>query len=79
METRRDWNGQDFTTAQNVWRRGASMDDDDRRALERAAVRYFYKACGIDRQGACISGGTTHAPCPTKRGHGLEAPRARFE
>jgi hypothetical protein len=50
METRRGWSEQDFKTAQGLWRRGAEMGDDDRRALERAAVRYFFKACGMDRE-----------------------------
>ena len=40
----------DCSTAQGLWKRGQSMNDDDRRALERAATKFFWKGLGMARQ-----------------------------
>lgn len=45
----RIWNEVAFDTAQRCLQAGAGRDDVTRKALERAAARYFFKACGMDR------------------------------
>lgn len=49
MEVRRIWNEVAFDTAQRCLQAGAVRDDVTRKALERAAARYFWAACGMER------------------------------
>lgn len=39
----------DFDTARRCLQAAKGKDDQTRRSLERAAARYFWKACGMDR------------------------------
>lgn len=62
----RIWNEVAFDTAQRCWSAGQGKDEETRRALERAAVRYFYRACGMDRRDARMA---NDAPRLRAQGH----------
>lgn len=47
-----DWNERSYIAASRCWEAGLKADDATRKALERAATRYFWKACGIEDRAA---------------------------
>lgn len=42
------WNADAYEAGRRCWNAALTADDDTRRSLERAATRYFWRACGME-------------------------------